>query len=56
MIKRKDKKHVHCPVCGRHLLTIYGNCDLEIICPKCRRVIVGILKEPYIMIFEERRA
>ncbi len=55
MIERVSKKHVHCPCCGKHLLTVNGDCSLEIPCPRCKRDIVGIIDDVKVMTFEERR-
>ena len=40
MIDRKDKRYVSCPVCGRILMKCQGQCNIDITCGKCNRVMV----------------
>ena len=55
MIKRKDKRYVSCPVCGRHLMKCQGQCNIEVTCSKCNRDIVVLVDEERVMVLENRR-
>ena len=56
MMNEKIKmRYVSCPSCGKQLLKVAGNCSVEITCTRCRKVIVGIVDEIYMKLFENYR-
>ena len=53
-VLRHPKILVHCPFCGRYLLTIsYGEAEKE--CRRCKNKIVAILDDAGFRLCKERR-
>lgn len=55
MTERVKMKYVSCPVCGKQLFRVAGNCSVEITCSRCHKEIVGVVDEVYMRIFENCR-
>lgn len=55
MTERVKMRYVSCPVCGKQLFKVSGNCSVEINCSRCKKEIVGVVDEVYMRIFENCR-
>lgn len=50
-----DMRYVSCPVCGKRLFKVSGNCKVEVACKGCRKKIFSVIDERHIHVFEEKQ-
>lgn len=55
MNDRKEKRFVHCPVCGKCLMKANGTAEIETKCDRCGRDIIAIIRGGMVSVSEERR-
>lgn len=54
-MQKSKMRYISCPSCGKQLLKVAGNCNIEITCTRCRKEIVGIVDEIYIKVSDNYR-
>ena len=53
--ERKDKRFVHCPVCGKCLMKASGSAEIETKCDRCGSDLIAIIRGGMVSVSEDRR-
>lgn len=51
--KSKEKRHLHCPICGKYLMKASGTVEIEMKCEKCKSDIIAKIKDEILLLYYE---